>query len=60
MTNFAEENAGYANATSNNVVELQGVVSDCNGMAGKVVDVSRELVGYLKTFDLSTRNSSLH
>lgn len=59
MTNFAEENAGYANATSDNVVELQGVVADCNDMAEKVVDVSRELVGYLKNFDLSSRTSVL-
>lgn len=50
MTSFVEENAEHAGVTSENVTNLQGMVTDCNGMTKKVVEVSEELVGYLKKF----------
>lgn len=51
-TTFAEENAQHADLTSQNVSNLQDMVENCNQMTRKVVDVSEELVGYIKEFDL--------
>ena len=59
MTSFAEENTEYANVTSKNVTNLQGMVADCNSMTGQVVDVSEELVGYLKKFNADTLKSQI-
>lgn len=51
MNEFVEENAKHANLTSQNVAGLQGMVRDCNDITQKVVDVSQELIGYIKEFD---------
>lgn len=59
MTSFVEENAEYANMTSDNVKSLQGMVADCNGMTGQVVGVSEELVGYLKKFNADSLKSRI-
>ena len=59
MTSFVEENAEYANMTSDNVKSLQRMVADCNGMTGQVVGVSEELVGYLKKFNADSLKSRI-
>lgn len=59
MTGFADENAEYANVTSKNVTSLQGMVADCNSMAGQVVGVSEVLVGYLKKFSVDSLKSRI-
>ncbi len=51
MSSFAEENARQANLTSDHVSNLQQMVDGCNEMTRKVVDVSEELVGYIKEFE---------
>ena len=53
MTSFAEENAKQANLTSDNVEKLHNMVDECTIMTRKVVDVSEELVGYIREFKLS-------
>ncbi len=51
MTATAEENAGHASLTSDNVAGLQEMVGNCTSMTKQVVGVSEELVGYIKKFD---------
>ena len=58
-TTFAEENAQHADLTSQNVANLQSMVADCDGMTRKVVDVSEELVGYIKEFDIGAIKSKI-
>lgn len=58
-TTFAEENAQHADTTSQNVANLQSMVADCDGMTRKVVDVSEELVGYIKEFDIGAIKSRI-
>lgn len=53
MTSFAEENAEQANLTSDNVAKLHDMVDECTVMTKKVVNVSEELVGYIREFKLS-------
>lgn len=53
-TEVVEENAKDAELTSEIVAELQGMVSDCNDMTRKVVDVSEELIGYIREFDIKS------
>ena len=40
--------------TAENVSNLRSMVNDCNGMTKEVVDVSEELIGYIKEFDIGT------
>lgn len=54
MNEFVEENAKHASLTSENVAGLQGMVLDCNDITKKVVDVSQELIGYIKEFDVGS------
>lgn len=56
-TEFVEKNAKDAGLTSEIVTDLQGMVSDCNDMTQKVVDVSEELVGYIREFDVASIKS---
>lgn len=51
MASLSEENAEQANMTSDNVTNLRTMVDGCNEMKGKVVDVSEELVGYIRQFE---------
>lgn len=53
MTTFAEENAGQANLTSDNVTGLQQMVENCTSITKQVAGVSEELAGYIKKFDIS-------
>lgn len=53
MTTFAEENAGQANLTSDNVTGLQQMVENCTSITKQVTGVSEELAGYIKKFDIS-------
>lgn len=53
-TEVVEENAKDATLTAEIVADLQGMVSDCNDMTRKVVDVSEELVGYIREFDIES------
>ncbi|MDE7246880.1 MAG: chemotaxis protein [Lachnospiraceae bacterium] len=59
LTEFVEENAKDAALTSANVADLQGMVSDCNNITQKVVDVSEELVGYIREFSVETIKNKL-
>lgn len=59
LADFVEENAEHAGVTSENVGGLKSMVNDCNGMTRKVVDVSEELVGYIKEFDIGTIKSKI-
>ncbi len=54
LADFVEENAGHAEVTAENVSNLRSMVNDCNGMTKEVVDVSEELIGYIKEFDIGT------
>lgn len=51
MSSLAEENAEQANMTADNVTGLRNMVDGCTEMKGKVVDVSEELVGYIRQFE---------
>lgn len=51
MSSLAEENAEQANMTADNVTSLRNMVDGCTEMKGKVVDVSEELVGYIRQFE---------
>ena len=51
MASLADENAEQANMTSENVTNLHAMVDGCTEMKGKVVDVSEELVGYIRQFE---------
>lgn len=53
-TEVVEENAKDATLTAEIVSDLQGMVNDCNDMTRKVVDVSEELVGYIREFDIES------
>ena len=59
LTEFAEENAKDANQTCENVASLQGMVSDCNNITEKIVDVTEELVGYIRAFDVASIKNRL-
>lgn len=58
-TEFVEENAKDASLTAEIVTDLQGMVSDCNDMTRKVVDVSEELIGYIREFDVESIKNRL-
>ncbi|MCM1144225.1 MAG: chemotaxis protein, partial [Lachnoclostridium sp.] len=59
MTDFVEENAKHASLTSENMESLEEMVSDCNDMTQKVVNVSEELIGYIRKFDMESIKSKL-
>lgn len=48
MNEFVEGNAKHASLTSENVAGLQEMVRDCNDITQMIVDVSQELIGYIK------------
>ncbi len=55
MVDFAQENAQYASATSDNVDGLNEMVDSCTGMVKQVAGASDKLAGYIKEFDLKGR-----
>ena len=57
LAEFADENAKDATLTTENVAGLQGMVNDCDDITRKVVDVSEELVGYIKEFNVASIKS---
>jgi len=59
MAEFVEEDAKYANLTSENVADLQEMVSECNAITRKVMDVSEELIGYIKELDVTSIKNKL-
>lgn len=44
----ADENAQSAEVTTENMEKLRDVVKECDGVKGRIVDVSEELIGYIK------------
>lgn len=54
MTFFAKENAESAKITTENVEEFRHIVNACNDVTGKVVNVSDELIGYIKVFQVDS------
>lgn len=46
----ADENARSAEVTTENVEKLRVVVKECDGVKGRIVDVSEELIGYIRKF----------
>ena len=57
LAEFADENAKDATLTTESVAGLQGMVNDCDDITRKVVDVSEELVGYIKEFNVASIKS---
>lgn len=52
LTESAERNTDSARVTMENVEEFRRVVDECNSVTERIVDVSDELVGYIKKFDV--------
>lgn len=52
LTASAERNSDSARVTLENVEEFRQVVDECNSVTERIVDVSDELVGYIKKFDV--------
>ena len=50
LTSSAKENADSAEITTQNMAEFRQIVSECNDATDKVVNVSDQLVGYIKEF----------
>jgi methyl-accepting chemotaxis protein len=50
LDEFAKQNADSAEITMANVNELRDSVTECDSATKKVVQVSEELVGYIKEF----------
>lgn len=50
LTLTAQQNAESAEVTTENMEEFRQIVSECNSATGVVVNVSEELVGYIKEF----------
>lgn len=48
----SERNTDSARVTMENVEEFRQVVDECNSVTERIVDVSEELVGYIKKFDV--------
>lgn len=50
LTSSARQNADSAKITTENMEEFRQIVSECNDATEKVVNVSEELIGYIKVF----------
>jgi methyl-accepting chemotaxis protein len=50
LDEFAKQNADSAEITMSNVNELRNSVTECDSATKKVVEVSEELIGYIKEF----------
>ncbi len=50
LTESAQQNAASAEITTENVEEFSQIVDECNKATEKVVEVSRELIGYISKF----------
>lgn len=50
LTTTARQNADSAQVTTENMEEFRQIVSECNHSTEKVVEVSEELLGYIKEF----------
>ena len=59
LTDIAEQNAGSAKVTKENMDGLQQVVGDCNHATGRIVSVSEELVGYISKLNGSIRDNKI-
>lgn len=46
----AQQNADSAEVTTENMEEFRQIVSECNNTTGVVVNVTEELIGYIKEF----------
>lgn len=54
LTASAEQNTDSAKVTMESVEEFRQIVEECNGVTERIVDVSDELVGYIKKFDVES------
>ncbi len=54
LTESAQQNAGSAEITTQNMAEFRQIVSECNDATDRVVNVSVELVDYIKEFDVDS------
>lgn len=52
LTASAEQNTKSAETTLATAEEFQQIVDECKGVTERIVDVSDELVGYIKKFDM--------
>ncbi len=59
LTDIAEQNAGSAKVTKENMDGLQQVVGDCNHATERIVSVSEELVGYISKLNGSIRDNKI-
>ena len=59
LTDIAEQNAGSAKVTKENMDGLQQVVGDCNHATERIVSVSEELVGYISKLNGSIRDKKI-
>ncbi len=50
LAESAKQNADSAGATTENVEELNQIVDECNKSTGVVINVSKELIGYIGKF----------
>ena len=50
LTSSAKQNADSAEITTDNMEEFRQIVSECNDATQKVVNVSEELIDYIKVF----------
>ncbi len=50
----AEENTESATRTMESVEELRQIVDECDNVTGRIVNVSDELIGYIKKFDIES------
>lgn len=54
LTDSAQQNADSAEKTTENVEEFRQIVDECNRATETVVNVSEELVGYIKKFGVDS------
>ena len=59
LTDIAEQNAGSAKVTKENMDGLQQVVGDCNHATERIISVSEELVGYISKLNGSIRDKKI-
>ena len=50
LTTTAEQNAESSETTTENMEEFRQIVSECNDATKVVVNVTEELIGYIKEF----------
>lgn len=59
LTSSAQQNADSAEITTENMEEFRQIVSECNNATEKVVNVSEELIDYIKVFGASSIKQKL-